>query len=369
MISPFYLFATLFIFLIGLYTPNSTVRKIPNELGIVAAFNQLPSEPLSIPLLRQIPFNEESGHIQGIQLFVGQEGYSAFLAGSSKDVAYIAQVCLDEEAVVKEIDTLMLSPYRHAGGFQIYDRFLAVGIEDNQLRNTAKVLIYDLEMANRWENPRYTLERNGPFERSTAGAVGITRYTEDIILVVADWNARNLDFYSCKASLFDNKKGHFSQIGSLEIASLDKSTWSDSIWHSYQNINLLADESGLYALAFGRDAKDNHVTDLFSITMSTFSKAKFISPVKTSSMGNLNTKVSVHEYFPQEISLEKISSRNFQCEDGADFRAGAGIYYSKGEIVLSAAPQHMDGKNAINFFVYPAAMQRFLPLASRPIRK
>jgi len=357
LIYPCYFLSILIFLLDGAAKPvpshGEVAVKTQLVLGIVDLFNQLPTDPLVVPLQTDIPFDEEGGHVQGIQLFREKGGFTAYLAGSSNDAAYLAQARLEKEAQVQTIDTLMLSPYRHAGGFQIYGQFLAVGIEDNNLRTTSQVLIYDAGNDKNWKKPIYTLERNGPHERSTAGAVGITRYKDEIIVVVADWNARNLDFYRCSAYSFERKEGHFSQIGSLEIASLQKKPWSDSLWHSYQNINLIADESGLYAMAFGRDVHENHVADLFTITMDTSAENHFISPVVTNSLNISGFKAAIHQFFPHKISLKKISSRLFNCRKGADFRAGAGIYHSGSSLILAAAPNHMDNESSVNLFVYP----------------
>lgn len=332
--------------------------------GILDQFNQLPSHPMALPLKRDLAFDESGGHIQGIQLFLQDGEISAFLAGSSKDVAYVAQLSLGKEAQVETIDTLMLSPYRHAGGFQIYDQYLAVGIEDNNARTTSKVMIYDLGIGRNWDKPIYTLERNGPYERSTAGAIGITRYRDEVILVVADWNARNLDFYSCPFVSLEKKTGHFTQIGSLETASLEKNLWSDSLWHSYQNINLLSDESGLYAIALGRDVEDNQVADLFSITLEASIGNQIISPVETDSQNQFTSLALVNKFSPREISLKKISTNQFQCQDGSDFRAGAGIFYSGTGLILAAAPNHMDNLSSINLFANPKDLLISTPLGT-----
>ena len=364
-----YFYLSIFIWLlVYMSNQNSTNEVITEEIqpiaGILDQFNQLPSQPLALPLKRDIAFDENGGHIQGIQLFPQNGELSAFLAGSSKDVAYVAEVSLGKEAQVETVDTLMLSPYRHAGGFQIYDHFLAVGIEDNNLRNTSKVMIYDLGADKNWKKPVYTLERNGPYERSTAGAIGITRYRDEVILVVADWNARNLDFYSCPIVSFEKKTGHFTQIGSLETASMERNSWSDSLWHSYQNINLLADESGLYAIAMGRDVEDNQVTDLFTITLEDSIGNQIISPVETDSQNQFTSLELVNKFSPREISLKKISSKQFQCQGGADFRAGAGVFLSGSALVLAAAPNHMDNLSSINLFANPEDLLISTPLGT-----
>jgi len=357
LIQPYFWLSIGAFLLADIFAPTAAntggIKEIQPISGIVDQFMQLPSQPMPIPLKRDIEFDESGGHIQGIQLHRKNGEYSAFLTGSSKEVAYVAQVKLGTEAQVLSIDTLMLSPYRHAGGFQVHDQFLAVGIEDNQQRTTSKVVIYDVGNGKNWKNPNYVLERNGPYELSTAGAVGITRFEEDIILVVADWNARNLDFYSCPVMSFERKDGHFAQIGRLEMAAMQKQSWSDSLWHSYQNINLIANASGLYAMAFGRDLLENHVADLFAIRMDNSSQDQFISPVETSSQNATSIQTDIHAFFAKNISLKKIATRQFQCEGRADFRAGAGIFHSGSSLILAAAPYYMDNDSAINLFTFP----------------
>lgn len=321
--------------------PEKTVREL---------FDKLPVDPTVLPLKNPLPFSEQGGHIQGIQLVPAVRGFSAYLSGSSRDVAYVAQVDLMGEAKVNAIDTLLLSPYRHAGGFQIFGGYLAVGIEDNQLRTSSKVIIYGLETSKDWEKPLYIIERKGPFERSTAGAVGITKYKDEIILVVADWNSRHLDVYSCARHHFQNTQGYFAQIASLEVRSLNKSSWSDSTWHSYQNINLLADQTGLYAIAFARDAADQQVADLFEIRFEGDSGTKFHSPVATTSIGTLHQGEEINSFYPRNMSLRKLSSKVFTCREGADFKAAGGVYHKGNELIISMSPYQLSGNQSINLF-------------------
>ena len=42
-------------------------------LGIVDLFNQLPTDPLVVPLQTDIPFDEEGGHVQGFNFSVKRE--------------------------------------------------------------------------------------------------------------------------------------------------------------------------------------------------------------------------------------------------------------------------------------------------------
>lgn len=118
------------------------------------------------------------------------------------------------------IDKLMTDPFRHAGGFQIFDHFLAIGIEDNHLRTSSKVKVYDVAAKNVWNEPLYTIELQGSFEKPTAGAVGIAPYKKEMLLAVANWDCQNIDFYACPVSDFKSHKGSFEKIASTETNSL-----------------------------------------------------------------------------------------------------------------------------------------------------
>lgn len=308
--------------------------------------------PQSHLFLDLIPFNQDGGHIQGIQLRERDGKRIVYLSGSSADVAYMAQAELTPQgAKMLRIDTLMTSPFRHAGGFQLHGQYLAVGIEDNQTRNSSQVVVYDLDISPApWSKPIYTLERNGAYERVTAGAVGMAQYQGKIIVIVADWDSRNLDFYSLPHQDFKEKKGLFQPIGSLEVANLPKTTWSDTVWHAYQNLNLVADDSGLYMIGLAKDNENRQIADLFGITIGPETRRQDKIGFELTSSNHLTQKSAIATYASFPISLKKISSKTFQTLDQADFRAAAGTHYEKGELKLLAAPSYMDRENGINIF-------------------
>src|SRR5690606_24718187 len=92
---------------------------------------------------------------------------------------------------------------------------------------------------------------------------------------------------------------------------------------------------------------------LFVITLGGSIGDQIISPVKTDSRNQFTSHEQVNKFFSREISVKKISTRQFDCQNGADFRAGAGIFHSGSGLVLSAAPNHMDNLSSVNFFAYP----------------
>src|SRR5690606_18476493 len=175
------------------------IRDLPE------VFNSISTEGEKMSFTSSFPIENGPGHFQGVQLF-GEN--TAYISGSTASTSYMLEVDLRPPAKVKAVHKLMPDPYRHAGGFQVYKHYLAVGVEDNLKRTSSKVTIYDIGGDNKdWTIPLYTIKREGPFEKATAGAVGITGYKDEILVAVANWNSRNIDFYVCPASTFKNHTG------------------------------------------------------------------------------------------------------------------------------------------------------------------
>ncbi|MEX0882218.1 MAG: hypothetical protein WDZ72_01970, partial [Cyclobacteriaceae bacterium] len=241
--------------------------------------------------------------------------------------SYMVEVKLNKDNQTANIIELMPEPFRHAGGFQVFDHYLAVGIEDNIQRTISKVMVYDLaQNENIWSQPLYAIQREGEYERVTAGAVGITSYKENMVLAVANWDSRDIDLYSCPLEAFNLKKGSFKLINSISTSSLPKENWSDPQWLSYQNINLFSDrEGGLFLVGFAKDQQDRQVADLFELTFD-------LSGI-------------------ENLALRKLNSKVFQTTDGVDFKAGAGISVDKsGRISLVACPYQIKENTTINQF-------------------
>lgn len=293
---------------------------------IYQKFDVVSTEPDLIPLEHTIPFNQQGGHLQGIQMRQKNDQSFIYLSSSSSDVAYLLKISLYPQARTLAADTLTVEPFRHAGGFQIYDHFLAIGIEDNYKRDVAEVHVYDLSKADDWKNPVYRILRKGAYERVTAGATAMCRYNNEMLLAVANWDARNIDFYSISFTDFEQRKGNFQKVNSFNAQAADQSEWINEEWLSYQNINLFKDEEGrLFLLGFTRDNAGKNVAELFLVRP---------DPMNTSS-----------------IHLQKIHRKIFSCQAGADFKAGAGAHFLKnGQMIILACPYHITEKSALNLF-------------------
>lgn len=284
------------------------------------AYEDLNQQPSSFSATNNISYDAKGGHLQGIQLYKDNEVY---LSGSSEELSYMVKINLEEQSRVMAIDTLMHSPLRHAGGFQIFDHYLAVGIEDNKKRNLAYLQIYDLESPAPFDQPLYTIERKGSFERVTAGAVGITAFRGEILILVANWDSRVLDFYSCTEQDFYAGMGQFTLKNSIEVKKQSTVDWSDSKWESYQNLNLFSDKNQqLFMVGTAKNEDEKQVADLFDLQLK-----------------------------PSTPKVTKLSSKVFHTSKGVDFKAAAGLNISdSGTLVLAAAPYQLERYTSIDLF-------------------
>lgn len=292
---------------------------IPKVADIAEAFEALPESPLTIKLKNTIHFDQEGGHLQGIQLY---KGNTIYLSGSSSGYSYMVGGNL-EQRTITSIDTLLLSPLRHAGGFQIYDHFLAVGIEDNQKRNHAKVQIYDLEKDSPWKMPLASLERKGAPERVTAGAVGLTAFKEEMWLLVANWDSRVLDFYTCPEKDFYLGNASFQLQMSMDLSRQDRNDWINPDWLSYQNLNLFTDKKGqMYVTGTAQTPDGKQLADLFQLIPDT-----------------------------EKPVLTKISSKIFSTSGKVNFKAAAGLQVSQeGRLLLTGASYQIGVETCIDLF-------------------
>ncbi|EPR66862.1 hypothetical protein [Cyclobacterium qasimii] len=288
------------------------------------AFEDLNTLPASFLVTNNISYNAEGGHLQGIQLY---KDHTAYLSGSSEDLSYMVKMELGEQSKVVSIDTLMKAPLRHAGGFQIFDQYLAVGIEDNKKRNLAYLQVYNLEAENPFDKPIYTIERKGDYERVTAGAVGITAFQGQVLILVANWDSRVLDFYSCPEQDFYAGKGKFTFKSAIEVKGPSRTKWSDPYWLSYQNLNLFSDQKDqLYMVGTAKNDEGEQVADLFHLQLAS-SSAK----------------------------ITKINSKVFDTNTSVDFKAAAGLNIAvSGSLILAAAPYHLEKNTTINLFTTSA---------------
>ena len=307
----------------------SSFGQANSDEFIISKFKNISENPTCNEFDNRKKVYNIGGHLQGIQVIHRNETNYAILSGSSDSYAYLSVVKLGDKSEVISVNQLMDKPFKHAGGFQIYENYLAVGIEDNEEKNKSKVCIYDISNPeNLSVQPVEVIEREGKPLRSTAGCVGITNFNNRIILAVGDWDTKNIDFYSCPVN--EIGKNGFELIQSVNIEKLVKDEWMDKVWHAYQNINLLTFNRNLYLIGFGHNSHQENVADLFRLKHD-----------------------DLHKF-----ELVKLASKTFNCEKKSSFKAGAGLVYSEtGDMQIISCGYNIEDANHLNYFenkIFPA---------------
>ena len=296
-----------------------------NEQAIVSSFNKINEVPGIITVTNTFDVNNKGGHIQGIQLFPYENEKYVLLTGSSDSYSYYLVIKLGKNNKVISVNQLMDKPYKHAGGCQIYQNYMAVGIEDNNAKDKARVCIYEISDPEIPPvEPIAVIERKGEPFRSTAGCTGITKYKDNLLLAVGDWDTKHIDFYSCKINRL--KKDSFKLTSSVEVAGISKEGWIDNSWSAYQNINLFTfNDNELYLVGLGQNSSNENVADLFRLTETETGKFNF----------------------------KKIAAKKFGHVNEASFKAAAGITLTNNnELNVISCGYNIENKLKINYFGY-----------------
>lgn len=282
-------------------TLGAFAQSIPEQ------FNAIDPVPKTISYSNSLPLNEEGGHLQGVQFHPSGED-SFVLSGSSSTYAYYLIVAGNQVTRVVELGQ---KPLKHAGGFQLADGYLAVGVEDNSEKDRSEVSIYQIDGTEIQEKPTWVIHRKGKVMRATAGSVGLARDRDELLVVVGDWDARNLDFY--RIDVKAPASSEIAPFATVEAKKLSRENWIDDFWYSYQNINLIQDSDGrLYLVGLGTDEKGQNVAHLFEVNLQ-----------------------------DSRCDLKKVSSKIFPSDPAVSFRAGAGIHRGKdGKLQIVSCGSH-----------------------------
>lgn len=281
---------------------SQQVKNVPK------AFESISSEPEVIILSNEIKVPIDGGHLQGVQ-FIEKNGIEKLLiSGSSLTNAYVLQADLATRKTDKLI-SLMNEPYRHAGGIQVSEQYLVVGVEDNYTKTASKVCLYSYRDASLYmAQPTITIDRKGEAKRHTAGATGLLALDNCYLMVVSNWDSRNWDFY-CVDPMKNEQKMLVS------FAAPDD-------WASYQSINLIMDEEAIYAVGFYK----KELLDTADLIL-----------------------VSRLENF--EPIMEKVLTKTFNCKNEVDFGAAAGLQVDKeGKLHIWGAQRDALKQFAVNKF-------------------
>jgi hypothetical protein len=282
---------------------SCTQQGDSSGLDLIELVEKMSTEPASITFRNSLPINNEGGHLQGIQ-YLNHNGNDYYvLSGSSDSYSYYSIVGIGKENFVTSTNKILEKPFKHAGGFQIHNNLMAIGIEDNEAKNVSKVFIYQIENPDSPpDKPLAIIERKGTVERATAGCVGITEIDRKVLVVVGDWNTAHLDFYRINSDKLGQEGEAFELNYSIDCKDMDKTGWIDENWLSYQNINFIRDASGQLYLAgmTSNDAEEN-ILDLFEIQIEN----------------------------PFKPKLKKVLSKNFGENTQTKFRWGSGVYFDE----------------------------------------
>ena len=292
--------------------------------NIVKAFKQIDAAAHVIRYTNELALNHEGGHIQGVQWMEKEGKEYIVMTGSSSTYSYYTVLRRGGKQEVISVNRILDKPYKHAGGFQINDSYMAIGIEDNEARNTSKVYVYNMaDPEQPPQQPLAIIERNGAYERATAGSVGIMKLADKILLVVGDWSSRHLDFYIGDEQLLKGQQANFEKVYTISEKEADKEDWTDQEWPAYQNINLIKDAgNNIFLLGLARNDKEQEVADLFKVETKDF----------------------------EVFKLQKVASQQFKPKKGTSFKWGAGVVYDEKEgsmRIISSTP-HMKGTSILN---------------------
>lgn len=267
---------------------------------LISNLQKLKITPAEIAFTNSFEINNQGGHLQGIQSILYNQHEYFVLSGSSSEYSYFTIVKTGDKSMVISMNKILDRPFKHAGGFQIYNNIMAIGVEDNDAKNISKVFIFHLKNPEKPpKEPMAIIDRIGTFKRATAGCVGITIIKNKVLVVVGDWDTAHLDFYRIDEDKLFQEGATLELEYSINTKKIDKGGWIDDRWLSYQNINFLQDKKGnLFLGGIGSDSKGSNILDLYQVE----------SP-------ELST-----------FSLQKVFSRSFPKNDKTKFRWGAGIY-------------------------------------------
>ncbi len=236
----------------------------------------------------------------------------AIISGSSDSDSYFVLASLkDSTGRIVTLKRLLPRPFKHAGGFQVLGDYLAVGIEDNDAKDSSKIWILELSQLLGPDRPKpiVEIERRGAYKRATAGAVAIAKTCGRHFLFAATWDSATIDIYESNGKALHDPNCAFKLRETWQVDKADRSSWFDRHYAAYQNINLVVDRNGcVFMVGFGKTDAAN-VMDIFEVK---------------------------EESVPTAKRFEKLGRRILQCRK-TSFRSGSGLVItdSRGLAVLS----------------------------------
>ena len=273
----------------------------PRVSDVLAALNQVSQKPRKQACQAGDFIIPAGGHFQGLQQAMIRGKRYAIISGSSDSYSYLLLAALeDSTGRIVALKRLLHRPFKHAGGFQIFGDYLAIGIEDNDAKNVSKIWILELSQLLGYEKlkPIVEIERSGAYKRATAGAVGIAKARGRHLLLVATWDSATIDIYASNGKALQDPAFAFDLRETWEANKADKSDWFNQYYAAYQNINLVVDKNGrVFMVGFGK-TNDENVMDIF--------------------------EVKLEESVPTAKRFKKLGRRILLCQE-TSFQSGSGL--------------------------------------------
>ncbi|MGB0918521.1 MAG: hypothetical protein ACPGU4_13090 [Flavobacteriales bacterium] len=203
------------------------------------------------------------GHLQGVQLHNG----TLIVSGSSKSFGYLAFFqLLKGDFKFLGLKKLAQKPLNHAGGFQVADNWLAVGVEDPKGKRESVIQIIDIStFENISAPPVYSLARKGEWKFSTAGAVALLKRKDHFLLAVGSWDSTTIDFYRSNHLNPKAEDFEFERWTTWDSREAIRKSWISKSYGSYQNLQLTQDETGVYLSGFHRTKNGSNQVDVFKL--------------------------------------------------------------------------------------------------------
>jgi len=258
---------------------NDRLSDVPSALQGIAASDDLLSftlGPIKLPA---------GGHLQGIQIALedAPPGRQVLISHDSLTVAYLAVVeflgtelddfaASGQLALVRQLPSDGQSPpLRHAGGFQLAGRVLAVGVEDNQEKKRSQIQFWSFDNRTRLDQLKHlTIARGSATPKvATAGAVGLVEREQDHLLAVGNWDCRAIDFYVSNGNPLTDLACRFEHTLQWQADAAATDDWKpDAIRGMYQSLNFMRDAAGnLFLFAFETSPMGQDVIDLFEVDL------------------------------------------------------------------------------------------------------
>ncbi|NJN27423.1 MAG: hypothetical protein HC819_16335 [Cyclobacteriaceae bacterium] len=289
--------------------------------AVISALEEVNSTSFPLSVYNPLVLQTAGGHLQGVQSMMYQQEKYYFLSGSSDAYSYYTIIKGGEKNIMISINKILETPFSHAGGFQISDDLLAIGVEDDKAKNKSKVLIFHIENPEKPpREPVAIIDRIGTYQRGTAGCVAITTVEDKTLVVVGDWDTEHPDFYRIDREKLFERGASLELEFTIDSKKLNKKHWVDQEWHSYQNINFVRGKNNtLYLAGMGIRPHGDNVIDLYQIQSESLSS----------------------------FALNKIYTRTFAANGPASFRWGSGMSIDEnGNISLMTTEENI-GENTI----------------------